>query len=315
MRSCLITGGAGFIGSHLASFLLAQGWHVAIIDNFDSFYPRVIKERNIQAIVRHPNCSIFEADIRDVAALRDHYKGKFNVLIHLAAKAGVRESIIDPVGTQNVNVIGTQTMLELAKEWGIPTFIFASSSSVYGVNPRIPWCEDDPILLPISPYSASKISGELLGQVYSRLYGIRFIALRFFTVYGPRQRPDLAIHKFARLMKDGRPIPLFGDGQTRRDYTSIEDIVAGIAVALDYESTGYEAINLGSGRTASLVDLVSSLERVSGIKAKIEWRPLQPGDVFQTYANIEKARCLLGYTPKISLDSGLEQFWRWIQNG
>src|SRR5439155_4150780 len=189
-------------------------------------------------------------------------------------------------------------LLEAAREWGTPQFVFASSSSVYGVNPRTPWSEDDPVLLPISPYASTKISGELLGHVYSHLYGIRFVALRFFTVYGPRQRPDLAIHKFARLMRAGRAIPVFGDGSTRRDYTYIDDIVSGIRAAITYDRTAYEVINLGNNQTVSLLEMIDGLEKALGTPATIEWLPDQPGDVPQTWANIAKAGTLLGYRPQ-----------------
>lgn len=315
MRSCLITGGAGFIGSHLTDSLLAQGWRVTVVDNFDSFYSRESKEKNLDSAASSSRFSLLEADIRDPAALRRHLDGAFQAIVHLAAKAGVRPSIADPVITQDVNVTGSQALLELARQWRVPQFIFASSSSVYGVNPKVPWIEEDRLLLPISPYSSTKISGELLGHVYHCLFGIRFLALRFFTVYGPRQRPDLAIHKFARLMMEGRAIPLFGDGQSRRDYTFVDDIVAGIVAALDYDTTGYELINLGNSRTVSLLELVRSMERVSGLKAEIEWLPLQAGDVQQTFADIRKATALLGYSPKTSLDSGLRKFWAWLEQG
>jgi UDP-glucuronate 4-epimerase len=238
--------------------------------------------------------------------------GTFDAIIHLAAKAGVRPSIVDPLTTQDVNVTGTQTMLELARQWRTPQFIFASSSSVYGVNPQVPWSENDHVLLPISPYASTKISGELLGHVYHHLFGIRFIALRFFTVYGPRQRPDLAIHKFASLMAEGRAIPVFGDGATRRDYTYVGDIVAGIVAALDYDATGYEVINLGNSRTVSLLELIGALEKVTGITPRIDWQPLQPGDVPQTFADIRKAHALLGYEPKTDLHAGLSEFWSWL---
>src|SRR5262245_21892327 len=215
----LVTGAAGFIGSHLVDSLLRDGWRVTALDNFDPFYDRNIKLANIQKHRECGNYRFVELDIRDRGALRSFPEQDIEVIAHLAAKAGVRPSIQDPVSYQEVNVLGTQNLLELARERGVRQFVFASSSSVYGVNPRVPWREDDAVLLPISPYASSKVSAELLGHVYSRLFGIRFLALRFFTVYGPRQRPDLAIHKFARMMLDGRPIPMYGDGTTRRDYT------------------------------------------------------------------------------------------------
>ena len=228
MKHALITGAAGFIGSHLVDRLLTEGWRITAIDNFDRFYPRDVKERNVAGHRARPGYQLIEVDIADGDALRSLVHGSFDVCVHLAAKAGVRQSIVEPLAFQRTNVTGTQNVLEFARERGIRQFVFASSSSVYGVNPRIPWRESDHVLQPISPYASTKVSGELLGHVYSHLYGIRFVALRFFTVYGARQRPDLAISKFARLMLDHRPIPVYGDGSTRRDYTFIGDIVAGV---------------------------------------------------------------------------------------
>src|SRR5690606_23032502 len=266
-RHALVTGGAGFIGSHLVDLLLDEGWRVTVVDNFDPFCDPAIKERNVASHLGNERYTLHRLDIRDLAGLRQHLTDDYDVIVHLAAKAGVRPSIEDPVTYQEVNVTGTQNMLELARERGIKQFVFASSSSVYGVNPNVPWREDDHVLLPISPYASTKVSGELMGHVYSHLYGIRFVALRFFTVYGPRQRPDLAIHKFARLMLAGEPIPFFGDGSTRRDYTYIDDIVQGVRAAIDYEATQYEIINLGNCRTVSLSELVQALERIFGIKS------------------------------------------------
>ncbi len=227
MRHVLITGAAGFIGSHLVDSLLADGWHVTAVDSFDPFYAIETKERNIAPHLRHPHYSLARIDIRDGAALQK-LSPRYDAIVHLAARAGVRPSIADPRTYQEVNVAGTQNILELARQSGTPHVVFASSSSVYGVNPNTPWRESDYVLQPISPYASTKVSGELLGHVYSHLYGFRFIALRFFTVYGPRQRPDLAIHSFARKMLAGDRIPVFGDGTTRRDYTFISDIVSGI---------------------------------------------------------------------------------------
>lgn len=220
----------------------------------------------------------------------------------------MRYSLKDPVTYQEVNVRGTQNLLELARKWGAKQFIFASSSSVYGVNPNLPWREDDNVLMPISPYAATKVAGELLGHVYSHLYGIRFIALRLFTVYGPRQRPDLAIHKFARLMIKDEPIPVYGDGTSLRDYTYISDIVDGILAAINYNKNMYEVINLGSSRPVPLWELIQALEKVLGLRAKIERLPAQPGDVPQTYADINKARELLGFNPKVKLPDGIRYF-------
>jgi UDP-glucuronate 4-epimerase len=225
----------------------------------------------------------------------------------------VRPSIDDPVGYQQTNVVGTQHMLELAREFSTKQFVFASSSSVYGVNPRVPWSEEDHVLAPISPYASTKVSGELLGHVYAKLFGIRFVALRFFTVYGPRQRPDLAIHKFARLMLDGQPIPFFGDGSTRRDYTFIDDIVKGIRGAIAYRDSPYEVINLGNNQTVSLREMVTGLEHALGVTAKLHRLPEQPGDVPQTWASVEKARRLLQYQPGTSFADGVAKFSEWLQ--
>jgi len=225
----------------------------------------------------------------------------------------VRPSIADPVGYQEVNVRGTQNLLELTRAWGVRQFVFASSSSVYGVNPRVPWSEDDHVLQPISPYASTKVSGELLGHVYSHLYGIRFIALRFFTVYGPRQRPDLAIHAFARKMLEGKPIPVFGDGSTRRDYTFIDDIVSGVRAAIEYTASPYEVINLGNNDTVTLAEMIEGLEHALGLRAIIDRQPLQPGDVPQTWANIDKASTLLGYQPTTSYADGVKKFADWLR--
>lgn len=310
----LVTGGAGFIGSHLVEQLLTEGWQVTVVDNFDSFYDITFKERNIRTQLSQPNYRLVRADIRDLPAIRTALAEEYQVVIHLAAKAGVRPSIQDPVTCQQVNVQGTQNILELAKERGIKQFIFASSSSVYGLNPDVPWREDNHMLLPVSPYAATKIAGELIGHVYSNLYGIRFIALRFFTVFGPRQRPDLAIHKFARLMLEGKPLPVYGDGLTCRDYTYIDDIVQGIRAAIKYNKTNYEVFNLGNNCTVTLSDLIQALEEALGVEARLQRLPEQPGDVQRTYACIEKANRLLGYEPKTDITTGLKSFVQWIHN-
>jgi UDP-glucuronate 4-epimerase len=312
MRRVLLTGGAGFIGSQLGDRLLDEGWQVTVVDNFDSYYERRWKDANIASARRRPGYRLVEADINDVVALR-RLEGEFEVIVHLAAKAGVRPSILDPQGYQQANVAGTQSLLEFAKERGIRQFVFASSSSVYGVNPRVPWTEEDAVLLPISPYASTKVSGELLGHVYSHLYGIRFVALRFFTVYGPRQRPDLAIHKFGRGMLRGEPIPVFGDGSMRRDYTYVSDTVCGIRAAMEYISSPYEVINLSNETTVTLTQLVKALEEALGRQADIDWLPEQPGDVPQTWGDISKARKLLGYEPRVGLEEGLRNFAAWLK--
>lgn len=312
MKHALVTGGAGFIGSHLVDSLLADDWAVTVLDDFDPFYDPAVKEENLRPHAGHRNLVLVRGDIRRAGELRE-VRGRYDVIVHLAARAGVRPSIADPRGYQDVNVAGTQEMLELARTLEVPQFVFASSSSVYGVNPDVPWSEDDAVLRPISPYASTKVSGELLGHVYSHLYGIRFIALRFFTVYGPRQRPDLAIHKFARYMLQGRPIPVFGDGSTRRDYTFITDVVRGVRAAMAYE-TPYAVINLGNNQMVSLSEMIAGLERALGVRATVERLPLQPGDVPQTWANVEKAAALLGYTPSTRYEDGVAAFVRWLRS-
>jgi UDP-glucuronate 4-epimerase len=308
VKRVLITGVAGFIGSSLAEALMTQGWTILGIDNFDPFYSVDIKRRNLRTLSQSPLFQLVEADIRDSAVLGRLVSGQIDVIVHLAAKAGVRPSLEDPQGYQQTNVLGTQNMLELSKQLGVKQFVFASSSSVYGVNPNVPWQEDDHVLMPISPYAGSKVSGELLGQVYSHLYGVRFIALRFFTVYGPRQRPDLAISKFSRLILNGKPVPFYGDGSTRRDYTHIDDIIVGILAAMQYDRSVYEIINLGNNHTISLSELVCNLEELLQMKAELRRYPEQPGDVRQTWADISKAKMLLGYEPRIEFRDGLRRF-------
>ncbi len=308
----LVTGGAGFIGSHLVDRLLAEGHAVTTVDNFDSFYDPALKEANIAPHTNHPHFRLVRADIRDAAALRAGLNGAYDVIVHLAAKAGVRPSIENPTVYQQVNVGGTQNLLEFARERGIRPFVFASSSSVYGVNPRVPWREDDAGLQPISPYAATKVAGELLGHVYSHLFGLRFVALRFFTVYGPRQRPDLAIHKFARQIRSGRPLPFFGDGRTSRDYTHVSDIVTGIRTAMDYCTRAYEIINLGGDQPVTLTELVAALEEALDRKAVLNHQPEQPGDVPRTWADLTKAGKLLGYQPRMTLRDGLRDFVNWL---
>jgi UDP-glucuronate 4-epimerase len=314
MKHALITGGAGFIGSHLVDSLLQDNWRVTALDNFDAFYAPATKEHNVAGHRTHPHYSLARIDIRDTDAL-ERVTQRYDAIVHLAARPGVRPSILDPQTCQAINVAGTQNVLELARRSGTPHVVFASSSSVYGVNPNTPWRESDYVLQPISPYASTKVSGELLGHVYSHLYGIRFIALRFFTVYGPRQRPDLAIHSFARKMLAGDPIPVFGDGSTRRDYTFITDIVSGIRGALEYDRSRYEVINLGNDRTVTLTGMIRELERALGVTAIIDRQPEQPGDVPQTWAAVDKAASLLGYRPQTLFAAGIDQFCAWLRDG
>lgn len=307
----LLTGCAGFIGSHTLERLLKDGHTVIGVDNFDPFYSRSIKNQNVKNI----DSDRFEMIEADLADLSTYAKIEFlsggeaiDGIIHLAAKAGVRPSIEDPVGYQRANVIATQYLLEFAKKQAIKQFVFASSSSVYGVNPNVPWREDDFVLEPISPYASTKVSGELMGHVYSRLFGIRFLALRFFTVYGPRQRPDLAINKFVRLISEGRSIPVFGDGSTRRDYTFIDDIVEGILGALHYKESDYEIFNLGNDQTITLSEMIETIESALNQKAIIDRQPEQAGDVPQTWADISKSKEFLRYCPRTDFRRGIQKY-------
>ena len=300
MRTILITGGAGFIGSHLVDSLLREGnCQISVVDDFNDFYAPAIKRENVKRHASEPNYRLFESDIRDRAALERVFENNsFDCIVHLAARAGVRPSLEQPLLYAETNITGTLNLLELARTHGVKQFVFGSSSSVYGINAKVPFSEDDPIRQPISPYAATKAAGELLCHTYTHLYGMRAVCLRFFTVYGPRQRPDLAIHKFARLISEGKPIPVFGDGTTRRDYTFIDDIIAGVRAAIDYADTDYEVINLGESRTVELRELISLLEKELGKEATIDRKPLQPGDVPQTFADITKARRILDYNPR-----------------
>jgi UDP-glucuronate 4-epimerase len=317
MQSILITGGAGFIGSHLVDRLLSEGgWQVSVVDDFNDFYDPAIKRANVGRHEKNSNYRLFEADIRKQSTLKQIFaENAFSCIVHLAARAGVRPSLSQPLLYAETNINGTINLLELAREHGIKQFVFGSSSSVYGLNASVPFSEDDPIRQPISPYAATKAAGELICHTYAHLYGIRCVCLRFFTVYGPRQRPDLAIHKFARLISEGKPIPVFGDGTTRRDYTFIDDIIAGVRAAIDYSDSDYEVINLGESRTVELRELISLLEQEMGATAKIDRQPLQPGDVPQTFADVTKARRLLGYNPQTQIETGLRRFVEWFRRG
>ena len=316
MKTILLTGGAGFIGSHLVERLLAEGaWRITVVDDFNDFYSPSIKRENVSPHLANPNFSLIEADIRDVNALAKAFaETKFDCIVHLAARAGVRPSLKEPRLYVETNVNGTVNLLELAREHGVKQFVFGSSSSVYGVNPKVPFSEDDPIFNPISPYAATKAAGELICHSYSHLYAMRIVCLRFFTVYGARQRPDLAIHKFAKLISEGKPIPVFGDGTTRRDYTYVDDIIAGVRAAIDYDQTNYEVINLGESRTVELRELISLIETELGTRAQIDRQPPQPGDVPQTFADISKARRLLGYNPETQIEDGIRRFVEWFKS-
>jgi UDP-glucuronate 4-epimerase len=314
MTNILVTGGAGFIGSHLVDHLLAEGRaRVVAVDRFTDFYDPQIKRRNVAAHLGRSNYQLIEADISDAQSMEKLFAlGRFDAVVHLAARAGVRPSLDDPLAYEETNVRGTYALLEAARKHHVRRFIFGSSSSVYGINSQVPFSEDDPIAQPISPYAATKVAGEAACHAYSHLYGMRVVCLRFFTVYGARQRPDLAIHKFARLIAEGHPVPLFGDGSSRRDYTYIDDIISGILAAIDYCESMFEIFNLGESQTVELRHLVQLLEQALGKPATIDWRPLQPGDVPITFANISKAQRLLGYQPKTRIDIGVEKFVEWF---
>ena len=312
MRHALVTGAAGFIGSHLVDRLLADGWRVTAVDNFDPFYARSLKERNIAEHLRHTGYRLFEVDIRDLEAMRHRLGGNYAAIVHLAAQDGLRPSILDSLGYQEVNVKGTHNLLELAREWKVAQFVFASSASVYGLNANVPWNEEDHALKPISPYAVTKVSGELLGRVYSHLHGVRFVALRLSTVYGPRQRPDLAIHRFATRMLEGAPIPVFGDGSARRDYTFVDDIVGGIRAAMAYRRSAFEIVNLGNTRTVTVSEMIGVLEDALGVRAVVERQPEQPGDVPQTWVGVQKARELLRYEPRTPMATGVARFTDWL---
>ena len=322
-NSFLVTGGAGFIGSNLCDYLLKNNYKIIVIDNFNNFYNPEIKRNNISEIkdlmktsnISQDNLVIEEGDLRDIAFLSKVFSShKIHTVIHLAAMAGVRPSIINPLLYDEVNIRGTLNLLDLCNKFGINKFIFASSSSVYGNNKKLPFAESDSVDFPISPYAATKKSGELLGHVYSHLYGINIACLRFFTVYGPRQRPDLAIYKFTKQILKEEEICIFGDGATERDYTYVDDIIQGIDKAITWSSTGshkYEVFNLGRSDTIKLNYMVNRLESELGIKAKIKYLPMQPGDVTITYADILKSKEILGYNPLTKFDDGISKFVRW----
>ena len=315
MKNILVTGGAGFIGSHLVDRLLGENdWRVTVVDDFNDFYAAEIKRGNVREHQRSASYRLHEADIRDRPRLAEIFEREeeFDCVVHLAARAGVRPSLAEPTLYAETNINGTLNLLELAREHAVKQFVFGSSSSVYGINAKVPFGEDDPVRQPISPYAATKGAGELLCHTYSHLYGVRCVALRFFTVYGARQRPDLAIHKFAKLIEGGRPIPVFGDGTTRRDYTYIDDIIAGVRAAIDYRGSAYEVFNLGESQTVELNELIALLEKELGRQAIIDRQPAQPGDVPQTFADVSKARRLLGYDPQTKIEDGIKRFVRWF---
>jgi len=307
----LITGGAGFIGSHLAEKLLTVGREVVILDDFNDFYDPQIKRANIAGLAKE--VTVCHVDLRDNESLRSVFGGgKVDAIVHLAARAGVRPSIQSPRLYYDTNVLGTLHLLEAARLAGVERFIFASSSSVYGASKTVPFSEHQHLTQTLSPYGATKIAGEFLCSTYSHLYQMRVVALRYFTVYGPRQRPDLAIHQFTRRIYTGQPIDQFGDGSTRRDYTYIDDVIQGTVAALDYDGPTYDVFNLGENQTIQLKDLILAIEDAVGKKAKINRLGEQPGDMPTTYADISKAKKLLGYNPTTKFSEGLPKFVEWF---
>ncbi|MBW2989544.1 GDP-mannose 4,6-dehydratase [Candidatus Woesearchaeota archaeon] len=311
---CLITGGAGFIGSHLCKALLAKGNKVIAVDNFNGYYNPRIKEANLDEIRSNPLFKLYRSDILDYKKLQDIFENeKPDKVVHLAARAGVRASLENPLLYQKVNIKGTNLMLEIAKKYAIKKFIFGSSSSVYGINKKVPFSEDDLTDKQISPYGITKKSGELLCRCYNSLYGIPIVCLRFFTVYGPHGRPDMAPYKFTKLILEGKPIEVYGGGGSKRDYTYVQDIIAGILLALD-SNLNFEIINLGNSNTVELGYLISLIEKETGKKAMINKVGVQKGDVPITYADISKAKRLLGYDPKVKIEKGISLFVDWFKN-
>ena len=313
MKTILVTGGAGFIGSHVCEKLLSQGYKVINIDNFNSYYDPAIKRRNISAVISSPDYILYEGDIRDRPLLRKIFEVEhIDKIIHLAAMAGVRNSLSDPLEYVDVDIKGTVNLLEFAKEYKISKFIFASSSSVYGINSKVPFAEDDKVDLQVSPYATAKRAGELYCATYSNLYNISISCLRFFTVYGPRQRPEMAIHLFTRLIDEGKEIPVFGDGYSSRDYTYIDDIVDGV-ISVAEKKYKFEIFNIGNSYTITLNGLIEILEDNLGRKAIINRLPFQKGDVPKTYADITKSKELLEYNPQTSITDGIKKFIKWYK--
>lgn len=325
MRTILVTGGAGFIGSHLSERLLKEGNKVLVIDNFNNYYDPSIKRNNVEEVkktciennISLDNYKVFEGDIRDNEFLKEVFSNKIDSIMHLAAMAGVRPSIEDPSLYYDVNITGTVNLLERCREAGVKQLVFASSSSVYGNNEKVPFAEVDRVDNPISPYAATKKSGELLCHTYHHLFNMNIACLRFFTVYGPRQRPDLAINKFTSLILEDKEIPFYGDGTTSRDYTFIEDIVSGIVASINYINTGeriFEIFNIGGDKTVSLIEMVETIEEVLGKKAKLNRLSMQAGDVNRTCADIRYSNKILGYVPKTSFKDGIIKFVKWKKN-
>ena len=318
MKTYFITGGAGFIGSTLSQKLIEQGNKVVTIDNFCDFYNPKIKEDNVKELMQNENFKLYRADIRDRQAIKEIFdENDIDIVMHLAAMAGVRPSIENPILYQEVNCMGTQNILEEMREHNVKNGVFASSSSVYGNCKEVPFREDMTVDYAISPYAATKKANEVMAHVYHQLFDMNIVMLRFFTVYGPKQRPDLAINKFTRLMLEDKEIPMFGDGTTSRDYTYIDDIVDGIIKSCDYCMSNkdvYEILNLGNSSPTTLKEMINIIGEVLGIEPRIKQLPMQPGDVDRTYADISKAKTLVGYEPKISFEEGIKKFVDWYKN-
>lgn len=312
MDSILITGGAGFIGSSLADRLIDRGYRVIVVDNFNDYYDPNIKEGNISSHLKNDNYKLFRVDIEDMASLQEVFSAtKIGVVVHLAARAGVRPSLLDPAAYMKTNVLGTVNILECMKTFGVNKMVFASSSSVYGNCDSELFSENLEVTEPISPYAASKSACEQIIYTYTHLYALQAVCLRFFTVYGPRQRPDLAINKFATSISQGKAVDLYGDGTSIRDYTYIDDIIDGVYSAIKYDKTPYEIINLGGGEPISLLQMVHTIEEEVGIKANINWLPMQPGDVRKTACDLSKAKALLNYQPHTPFKKGIREFIKW----
>jgi UDP-glucuronate 4-epimerase len=315
----LLTGGAGFIGSNLAETLLSRGAELAIVDDLNAFYSLAWKKKNLEDIRSKGHYKFFHADITDLDAMRRAFREfKPEVVIHLAARAGVRPSLTDPILYEKVNILGTVNLLELCREFKVSRFVFGSSSSVYGAASNAPFREEEVGFKPISPYAATKMAGELIVYTYAHLYQLQSVCLRFFTVYGPRQRPDLAIHKFTALIEAGKSVPFFGDGSTGRDYTWVDDIISGILAAMTYQhkdaKAPFDIFNLGNSSPVTLSELVRTIESAVGKKAILDHQPLQPGDVPLTWADISKSREQLGYSPLTPLADGIRKFVAWYRS-
>lgn len=309
----LVTGGAGFIGSHLSRRLLERGDRVTVLDDFNDFYDPARKRENIATFLERPDYQLVEGDIRDDRLVQDLFeRGAFDIVVHLAARAGVRPSLSEPILYEDTNCIGTLRLLEAARRFGPEKFIFGSSSSVYGINEKVPFAESDEVNQPISPYATTKRAGELLCYNYYHLYGMRIACLRFFTVYGPAQRPEMAIHKFTDLLARGESVTMYGDGNSRRDYTFVDDIIDGVVASMDL-APPFEILNLGGAETTSLSDLIDWIAEELAVDPKIEYLPDQPGDVPITYADVTKANRVLGYSPKVPIREGLRRFVGWYK--